>query len=91
MGGAACVKKRFCNPPALARIGLPEQILADIASGLLKEEEMEKAGLYDYLYRRAYLDEYIAEKCKEADDWFYSNVKALEDKTEILPKPAGWK
>lgn len=91
MGGAACVKKRFCNPPALARIALPEQILDDIASGLLKEEEMEKAGLYDYLYRRAYLDEYIAEKCKEADDWFYENVKRLEDNRAINEKPVGWK
>lgn len=91
MGGAACVKKRLCNPPALARIAIPEQILDDIATGLLDEDEMVKAGLYDYLYRRSYLDEYVAEKCKEADDWFYKNVKALEDKEEVLPKPVGWK
>lgn len=91
MGGAACVKKRFCNPPALARLAIPEQILDDIASGLLDESEMVKAGLYDYLYRRAYLDEYVAEKAKEADDWFYNNVRLQENKESLKPKPAGWK
>ena len=91
MGGAACVKKRMCNPPALARIAIPEQILDDIASGLLNQEEMEKAGLYDYLYRRAYLDEHIAEKCKEADDWFYNNVHRLEYGKAPEPKPSTWK
>lgn len=91
MGGAACVKKRLCNPPAMARIGIPEQILDDIASGLLDAKEMEKAGLYDYLYRRAYLDEYIADKCKEADDWFYNNVRLLESGKAAEPKPTGWR
>lgn len=91
MGGAACIKKRMCNPPALARIAIPEQIMDDIASGLLDAKEMEEAGLYEYLYRRAYLDEYIAEKCKEADDWFYKNVDLRENKKPIEPKPAGWK
>lgn len=91
MSGAACFKKRMCNPPALARISIPEQILEDIASGLLDRKEMMKAGLDDYLYRRAYLDEDVSEKCKEADNWFYENIRLLENKKEIKPKPTGWK
>lgn len=89
MGGTACVlKKKMCNPPALARLAIPEEIIASMGRGELSREILEAAGLEDYLYRRAAIDEYAEAKAKDADDWFYRNVALVESRQG--PKPAPW-
>lgn len=89
MGGNACIiKKKFCNPPTLARLAIPEEIIASMGRGELSREILEAAGLEDYLYRRAAIDEYAEAKAKAADDWFYQNVALVE--SQQGPKPAPW-
>lgn len=88
MGGNACIlKKRVCDPPALATLAIPEQIISDIASGLLDRSLLEKAGLEAFLYRCAALDEQVMEKYKVALDWFYANVSRVEANDKPLPAP----
>jgi hypothetical protein len=90
MGGTACVaKKKMCNPPAVATFGVPELLIAGIGDGTLDRGTMEAAGLEDYLYRCAAIDEEGQAKYDEANKWFYSNIYRVEEGKPPAPSP--WK
>lgn len=90
MGGQSCIiKKRACNPPALATFTIPETIMDDMATGLLDRNELESAGLASFLYRCAAIDEYAQSRYNEAITWFYENVERVEAKEKPVPPP--WK
>lgn len=88
MGGVACVaKKKMCNPPALATFNIPESLIAGMESGILDKKTMEDAGLADYLYRCAEIDEEAQAKYDEANDWFYKNIYRVEEKKKPIQSP----
>ena len=89
MGGAACVaKKKMCNPPAIATFSIPESIIEGIANGLFDRRVMEAAGLEEYLYRCAAIDEQAQAKYNQANEWYYKNIDLVEKNEK--PQPVPW-
>lgn len=84
MGGLACVaKKKMCDPPAIAAMHIPEEIIRDYQIGSVQDKYIsELAGFAQYMYRAAWIDEDALAKYNQLNEWYYYNVVTMQKAVE---------